>query len=206
MYARSTAIRAEKDRLDDAIAYIRDDVMNPVLEMDGCIGLSCLVDRESGSCIVTTAWRDLPSLEASDAGVRPLRDRAAELFGGTPTIDVWEIAAMHRAHEAPATACARVTWVKVDPSGLSKTMEFFSSTLLPAWEQLPGFCSGSMFVDRATGRAVGSVTFDSRAELEATREFAQEMRRTAVQENDMQILDMGEFDLALAHLRVPETV
>jgi hypothetical protein len=59
---------------------------------------------------------------------------------------------------------------------------------LQAMEGVDGFCSASLMVDRDSGRAVSSVTFDS---LEAQPEAGS-------------LGDVCEFELALAHLRVPE--
>ena len=42
MYARSTTVRGNPQSLDDAIAYLRDEVMPTVQEMDGCIGMSMM--------------------------------------------------------------------------------------------------------------------------------------------------------------------
>ena len=65
MYARSTTFKDRPEAIDDAITLVRDEVMPAVQEMEGCVGLSMLVDRTSGSCIITTAWASLPDLESS---------------------------------------------------------------------------------------------------------------------------------------------
>ena len=56
MYARSNTARGDPRRTDDAIAYIRDEVLPAVRRIDGNIGLSMLSDRDSGRSIVTSAW------------------------------------------------------------------------------------------------------------------------------------------------------
>ena len=56
MYARSTTVQGNTQSLDDAIAYMRDEVMPAVQQMEGCIGLSLMCDRGSGRCIATSAW------------------------------------------------------------------------------------------------------------------------------------------------------
>ena len=63
MYARTTTIQADLAKIDAGIAHVRDQVLPTVTAMDGCIGMSLLVDRESGRCIATTAWE-------SDAAMR----------------------------------------------------------------------------------------------------------------------------------------
>ncbi|MCU1660305.1 MAG: hypothetical protein JWR58_370 [Pseudonocardia sp.] len=66
VYARSTTVLAHPDSIDAGVGHVRDEVMPVVQGMDGCIGLSMLVDRTSGHCIVTTAWQTEEALHASE--------------------------------------------------------------------------------------------------------------------------------------------
>src|SRR6478672_9353487 len=81
MYARSTTVQADPMRIDDGIANVRDEVMPAVMTMPGCMGVSMLVDRESGRCIVTTSWDSEESMSASREGVRAMRQRAGAVMG-----------------------------------------------------------------------------------------------------------------------------
>ena len=54
MYARSTTFLARVSSIDEGIAHIRDEVLPALTGMEGCIGLSLLVDRDSGRCIATS--------------------------------------------------------------------------------------------------------------------------------------------------------
>ena len=54
MYARSTTIQAQSSSIDDGIAFVRDTVMPALEGMDGFVGVSLLVDRQSGRCIATS--------------------------------------------------------------------------------------------------------------------------------------------------------
>ena len=83
MYARSTTVRGNPQAMDDGIAYIRDKVMPAVRQMDGCVGLSMLAERDTGRCIVTTSWADHESLKASADGVMAMR-RASRGDHGRP--------------------------------------------------------------------------------------------------------------------------
>lgn len=202
MYARSTTIKGDPGAIDAGIAYVRDEVMPVISTLDGCVGMSMVVDRESGRCIATSSWETQEAMHASLDKVSSYRSRAAEMLGGSPEIEEWEVTIMHRDHPTHDGACCRITWAQ--PKDLDSTLELFRTALLPQIEALEGFCSASMFVDRARGRTCGTVTFDSRASLEATREGAAAIRDQAAREAGVQFLDVAEFDLAMAHLRLPE--
>lgn len=206
MYARSTTIQAQPTSIDDGIAHVRDKVMPALKDIDGCVGLSLMVDRTSGRCIVTSSWESEEAMRASEESVRSIRDEAAELLGGSPQIEEWEVAAMHREHRAGDGACVRTTWVKVDPEQLDAGIDFYKSTILPALEQLDGFCSASLLVDRASGRGVAAASFDNAEALERNMGRLAEIRSSGSREASAEVLDECDFELALAHLRVPEMV
>ena len=206
MYARSTTIQGQPSSIDAGIAHTRDNVMPALEGIDGCVGLSLLVDRTSGRCIVTTAWESEEAMRASEDAVRPIRDRAVELLGGSREVEEWEIAAMHREHRASEGACVRVTWVKVGADEIDRGIDFYKMTILPALEGLEGFCSGSLLVDRASGRGVGAATFDSVEAMERNKDQLDSIRATGSQEARAEVLDECDFELAVAHLRVPEMV
>ena len=206
MYARSTTMRVRPEALDDLVAYIRDDVMPMVTQLEGCIGLSLLTDRETGRCVATSAWQTEDAMRDSAERVRTARDRAAERFDTTPDVHEWEIAVLHRAHQAGDGACARVTWTRTDAANLDRVIDAYRDSLMPWWEQTPGFCSNSLLVDRRDGRCASAVVFESREAMAGTRDQFTTLREEFVTRMSMEIEEVAEFDLALAHLRVPETV
>jgi quinol monooxygenase YgiN len=206
VYARSTTFKDRPAAVDEAVAMVRDEVMPAVQAMDGCIGLSMLVDRSSGSCIVTSAWASQPDLESSAMRVAPLRDRAQQLFGSRPEVRVWEIAVLHRAHTTGDGACARVTWLRVPADAVDEQVDSFRTATLPQVEELPGFCSASLMVDRAAGEMALAVVYDSAEMLDRSREAAMGLRAEAVRGTPAEVVDVAELDVVLAHLRVPETV
>ena len=205
MYARSTTIQAQPSSIDAGIAHMRDTVMPAFEGVDGCVGLSLLVDRTSGRCIATTSWESEEAMQASAESIRPT-DRAAELFGGSPQVEEWEIAALHREHRSSEGSCVRATWVKIDPGQTDQGIDFCKMTILPALEELEGFCSASLLVDRASGRGVASSTFDSAEAMERVKDQMDSIRANGSQEVRAEVLEECDFELALAHLRVPETV
>lgn len=204
MYARSTTIAAQPSSIDDGIAYVRDEVMPAMKAMDGYVGLSLLVDRESGRCITTSAWETEEDNRMSMERAAPLRARAGEIFGGAANVDQWEIGSMHRDHHSADGACVRATWIKMPRDQAGRAIDFYRTSVLPSLEDLEGFCSASFLVNRSSGRAVSSATFDSREAMERNQEHARELRNARTRELGADIVDVGEFELALAHLRLPE--
>ena len=206
MYARSTTIQAQPSSIDDGIAHVRDEVMPALHDMAGCIGVSLLVDRQSGRCIATSAWETEEAMRDSRDQVTPIRDRAAEMFGGTANVEQWEIATLHRDHHSPDGAGVLATWVRVPPDQVDQGIEYYKSSVLPRLENLDGFCSASLLVDRASGRAVSSTTFDSVDAMERNRDQITALKARSMPEARAEELDECGFELALAHLRVPELV
>jgi quinol monooxygenase YgiN len=206
MHARSTTVRANPDSVDTGVAHVRDEVMPMVLGMDGCVGVSMLVNRMSGHCVVTTAWQSREAMSASAEGVRAARERAAEMMGGRPQVDEWEIAVMHRDHTSAPGAWVRATWVRMAPDQVDRGIDVYKMAVLPATQEFEGFCSASLMVDRDSGYAVSSVTFDSREAMERSRVRGEQLREQTARDVGLEIVEVGEFELALAHLRVPEMV
>ena len=204
MHARTTTVDARRGTLDAGLAYIRDEVFGTVTSMPGCIGMSLVVDRDSGRCIAASAWESEEAMRATENAVASLRDRATEVFGSTPQVEEWEIAAMHRNHTSGAGACVRSTWLQGAPADVDRSTDVFKLTTLPAIEEFDGFCSASLLVNRTTGRALATVVYDSRVALEASRDRAGALRDRTSNEMGAGIEAVREFDLVMAHLHVPE--
>jgi hypothetical protein len=204
MHARSITFQARPGSIDQGIAYVRDEVMPAAMAMDGCVGLSMICDRESGRCIATSAWSTQDALNSSEAAMEPKRRRGAEIFGAPPSVEQWEIAVLHRHATSGEGACVRCTWLSMDADGITHASETYRMSTLPALEEMPGFCSASLMVDRSTGRAVSSATFASRDAMVASRPAAEGLRTRTARDIGATVTDVQEFDLVLAHLHVPE--
>jgi len=205
MYARTTTVRGDPSAVDDGIEYCRDAVWPMLQNMSGCVGMSMLADREGGRCIVTSAWAAEEAMRASAESVRDSRSKAAEMLRAD-SVDVqeWEIAVLHRAHPTGDGACTRVTWTEAPMDKMDGVIDAFRMSLLPKMEELPGFCSVSLMVDRSTGRASTAVTYENRDALMRSRDAAGAMRDQFMAATGARITEVAEFELVLAHLRVPE--
>lgn len=206
MHARSTSILGDSSQVDACIRYVRDDVMPTVTAMDGCLGLSLLANRDTGRCIATTSWMSEETMQATDGVVSPLREHASELMAGEATVDEWEIAVMHREHAAQEGSWCRVTWLRCEPTEVESTIDFFKDSVLARIESADGFCSASFMVNRQTGECCATARFETRADLDATREMARGLREERSRMGGVEFTDVDECELVIAHLRVPELV
>jgi heme-degrading monooxygenase HmoA len=198
VYARSTTFRGRPDNIVAGIAFVRNEVAPMLDKIQGCHGLSMLVDRETGQCIVTSSWEREETMHASNEQLRPMRDRGRDILGGSMEMDEWEIAVMHRTHHGE---CCRVSWLQGDVDAMTETLRV---GILPRLEQTPGFCSASLLVNRSAGLGCATTAWDTRAAMEASRSAADDMRSRTATEAGGQVVDVHEFDLAYAHLHVPE--
>lgn len=207
MYARSTTVQGNPQAMDDVIAYVRDDVAPLVGGMDGYVGISMICDRDSGRCIVTSTWATEEARQASASAVVASRARAAEIFGAdTPDVHDWEVAAMHRVRETPDEGRVRLIWGHAEHGRLDHVLEGWRSTIPQQLEQMPGFCAVSTLIDRASGRAVAAVAYENRQAMERSSEQALVVRDRFASSQDFEITDVEEYDVVLAHLRIPEMV
>ena len=71
-------------------------------------------------------------------------------------------------------------------------------------QQLEGLCSASLLVDRASGRGVSSVAFESADAMERNREEIERLKGSVSEEAAALIFEERDFELVIAHLRVPE--
>ena len=206
VYARSTTIQAQPSSIDAGIAHFRDSTWPVLQRIDGCLGMSVLVDRDSGRCILTNSWRTLEAMHASTEQMLPEHKRAAEILGGSPIDNLWQIAVIRRDDRSGPGACVRSTWLKARPELFDNAIDFYQREMLPAIEGLDGFCNASLMIDPTAARAVASVTYDSLESMERSADAAGSMRTAMRRDLGLDQDDVGEFELALAYLKAPRQV
>lgn len=198
MYARSTTFHGRPENIDAGIRFVVSEA-GPLLDtIEGCRGLSLLVDRDTGQCIATSSWVSEAALRGSDEQLRPIRERGRAILGGSMQVDDWEIALMHRSQHGE---CCRVSWLRGDPDAMTET---FRIGILADLEQTRGFCSASLLVNRSAGLGCITTTWETRGAMVASRSSADDMRERVASTADGGIVEVHDFDLAYAHLHVPE--
>ncbi|ANI41671.1 hypothetical protein [Mycolicibacterium vaccae] len=180
--------------------------MPELQRMPGFVGLSLLTDRGTGRCIAASAWQNDAAMRASGPLIREVRDRAVRALGGTVEVADWEIAVMHRRQESADGASVRVTWVKINPERVDSGIAAFKDGVLPVLDELEGHCGTSLLVNHLTGRAVASSAYESAEAAERHRPRLDRLRDDTAGRAGAEVLDERAFELAIAHLRVPELV
>jgi hypothetical protein len=83
-------------------------------------------------------------------------------------------------------------------------IEGFRTIVVPRAEQLPGFCSTSLLVDHDLGRCAIATTYENRQTMSRAKGQAVAIREEYVDRMGMHVVDVAEYDLVVAGLRVPE--
>jgi hypothetical protein len=207
MYARTATLRGDPRAVEQAIAFVRDEWLPTATTLEGCTGLSMLVGRRTGRCIVTSGWADKQSMLGSAEGMRRDRARLGQLLGAVPVVAQWEVAVLDRLRPTGADACCRLIWSsRPDPTSLDDDIATFRMTLLPRIEELTGFCSASLMVDRVSGRTVLAVAYADREAMLVAGQRADALRMEYARAMGGRITEVSDLDLAVAHLRIPATV
>jgi len=200
VFARSTTLHGKSENIDAGIRFVENEV-RPIMDgIEGCMGLSWLVECKSGQAMLTSSWATDEAMMASDDQLRAVRERGREIFGGSMQVDEWEISVMHRTDHGES---CRVTWAQGDVDAM---IDVYRYNAMPSIEQIPGFCGTSLMVNRSSGICCVTTTYANQEALEASREMAETIRSRSVEQAGMEVLDVREFDLTYAHLHVPELV
>jgi hypothetical protein len=203
MWARATVVTGNPRKVDDVVLLVRDRVLPRVEAQGGSLGLSMNVDRSTGRCTVTTVWTDRASMHASERPLAPLREAVARVADGQPATEEYELAVLHRLRQAEPGCGVRTTRVRLDPAQVDAAVRLFRERTVPAVEQLPGFRSVLLLVDRRTGSGVVTTVVDDVAALAASREAAAAVRADSSAQAAASVTDVVESEVAVAGLRLP---
>jgi hypothetical protein len=72
---------------------------------------------------------------------------------------------------------ARVTFGEGDPARMDEGIANLNETVIPRARELPGFQGGYWLADRATGKILAVVVYDSEEHIRQTDEVAAELRQ-----------------------------
>jgi hypothetical protein len=178
VYARLTLHTADPARLGEVISHYEHDVRMDFTHQPGSRGMSVLVNSDLGVALVEAYWATEKQMRSNDATfVRPVHDAA--FFGATVSIEHYEVARF--VHVAPARPGAAVSLTRFDaaPTGVDEVLAAYGDAAGPLAAS-DGFCTGVLFVDRQSGRAVVETIWRDGQALVAARGVAAARRLEAV--------------------------
>ena len=202
MHVRATTTHADPTQIDEGVAYVREHVVPVVDSLPDSLGLTVLVDRDSGLVTVTTAWDSMQARQDSAASLAPLREGLVRALGGGEHVtELLELAVLDRVRPAPPGSWSRTTRVRIDPHRVDSAIDAYSASTRHDVRLLDGYCSAVLLVDRASGHGAVSVTFDSREALEASRAHAAALRESGSAKAGAEVTDVRESEVVLSGIR-----
>jgi hypothetical protein len=203
MYVRVTSAQADPARIDDGIAYIRDEVLPKTNLMKGSLGAVLGVDRSSGRGSFMSCWADRAGPEASHQAVVGMRAAAARRVGGSDTtVETFEIAVMHLVKPVLPGSYTTTTRAEVPPEDIGRALQSFKDKVVPYLEKYDGLEAVMVLVNRENGLFQSLMALENREALEASRGRARELRDliTAVLPT-LQIVEVFDLEVVIWELQ-----
>jgi hypothetical protein len=200
VYARMSRFEGDPSRLDEGIAFARDVVAGCA----GTRGMSVLVDRETGRCLVSSAWVDEESMRASDEALAPLRTRAGELLGAPASVQEWELAIVHETHEVAAGCGVRATRVDFASDDVDTVLDTLRTTTIPAAELMDGFCRLTFLLDRERGHGMALTAWRDPAAMVESRDKVAALRQVSTEKAHATPVSVEEYELAYTTLAIAD--
>jgi heme-degrading monooxygenase HmoA len=88
VYARTTTIEGQADRIDEVVRRIESGVLPVLTQQGGFKGFTVHVNRSSGKVVGTSYWESQQAMEASEEAVSGPRDEAVRSAGAAPAMVV----------------------------------------------------------------------------------------------------------------------
>jgi len=170
MFIRGTRVQTPPEKVDDAIANFKKQVVPNVSKTPGYAGAGLLIDRKSGAGIGITYWESAKALSNSEqAGIKTRTD-AVQNVTGTQIVNVerYELVVMERNAPPKADTFMRVNVLNAEPDKIEALIAFTKSKVLPTLKPIKGFRALVVGVDRGTGRCAISTSWETLADLQAS--------------------------------------
>jgi hypothetical protein len=203
MIGRYSFVQGDPARVEDAIAFIRDNTLPLVDAQPGSHGLGLWVNRETGEAVVLSVWRDLQALEASEALVAGQRQQVASLVSSSAMqVERYQPALIDAARPQQPGDISRLLRLKGDPATAAANTEWARTTVLPLLRSLAGYVSYSAALNYETGDGVVMVTYGGRTEAEAAF-AATTVIRDALAERGIDLVGETEYEVAIVGIHAP---
>lgn len=196
MFARVTTFIVTPERVNESIHY-GDQVVRPAIMNLGGLGMSNLLDRQSGKCYAITWWKDAESARVTDTAANQIREQFRQTLGAEITdVHTYEVTVEEAMREPPPRA-ARVTPAQADISRLDEITRWTESQLLPTYRAQSGFSGWHTLTDRQTGKSLIISLWADEAAMTATNTLLDQSRARGAQEMGLQFEPTERCELSL---------
>ena len=138
MYARMNMLAGDPAQLSEATRYLEGTVRPHVEGQHGNRGLACLVNADTGVCVVASYWDSPDAMTASEQAVQVSRKEVAERLRASVTVEHYDVPVFVRRSRPPEGAGVRIvqegpTLVLVLDAHDAHPEPFTAEELLPYW-------------------------------------------------------------------------
>jgi quinol monooxygenase YgiN len=169
MHARVTTVTIQRDKVDEAIQYLRGHGAE-LRRMKGFHDFLYLVDRATGKSTILSLWdgeADLKAVETSGYYQTRLAEMAP-LFAGQPTREVCEVAVEDIAKLGEGAHAARATTLVFQPGKTDEATRVVRDSIVPAARQQKGSNGLLCLVDRTMGKGITYSFWATEADLKVS--------------------------------------
>jgi hypothetical protein len=204
MIGRAVVATGDPAKIDELVAFTRDEIQPVVDGLPGSHGLGMWVNRKTGDVVVSTAWQDEAALKASDERLAPLRAEALRRFGSAePRIEILEPVLIWQRDPSQVGQWTRAAEVRHPVDRLVENLASFKEHTLPAILEFPGVSTVALMANRTTGLTVLNVAYATDAEFEASRDRAATLRSESMARLGASVERVTEMQVAIAGIRPP---
>jgi predicted ester cyclase/heme-degrading monooxygenase HmoA len=192
-------------QLDDAARYLRGTVRPYVEAQPGNRGVGFLTNADLGLCLIGSYWDSVDAMTASEQAVEVSRKELTQLMGGTVTVEDYEVPVFVRRSRPPEGAGVRLVRVEANPATVNMAIDEFRNTAVPELMDMPGLCSAQLLTDRATGRGIAAITWESADAMVASRAEGARLRASIAAVTHAQVRSVEEYRLEFSSVREGDT-
>lgn len=196
MFVRSLYITTDPADVGPALDVIRKAVPGMMAEQPGFDGIGIFADRTLGKILTGSWWETEQALKDSDTN---LRDRRTEMLARfVSTITTMNLEAVAYTRPASATSGGfRLQRMAFAPGQGDRIAQAFKEVGMPRLQDLDGFQSASLLMDRERGMAGVGTFFQDMDALAASRGPQAAIRKAAFEQmkEGVQLLALEEFEV-----------
>ena len=179
MFARLTTIWVPPSRLEEAVQFVRTEVIPVMVPQPGLVGTWLLVARPAGKLLAIGLWESEEAMSATTFLYQELRAKVGSLYGGPPIAERYEARppeqGVYLVHTAPArpgdlvaARVARVTMLEGAPERVEDVVRQVEAQIAPALERLRGYLGLYLLADSRRGTVRSVALWASAEALQAS--------------------------------------